>query len=74
MERGFNVWKSILAAYTRPRDIVLQLLPDGPMLPTIGKASGRHILQADEDRDFLESISVCQEEKLQNVMNRLPPI
>ena len=63
-EREFQFWRGVLAAYTKPQDIVLQMFPDGPMLPTVGVATGRHILQLDEDRDFLECISLCHANKV----------
>ena len=69
---GFKFWHSILAAYTKPNDIILHLLPDGPMLSTLGKVLGRHVVQADEDAAFLDSIGVSQETLIEDVRKRLP--
>ena len=73
MERGEKFWKTILAAYSRTKDIILQLPPDGPMLPTIGKALGRHILQIDNDTTFLTSIKSRQDNLLDEVKITMLP-
>ena len=73
MERGEKFWKTILAAYSRTQDVILQLPPDGPMLPAIGKASGRHILQADTDTTFLTSIKSGLDSLLEEVKLTMPP-
>ena len=72
-QRGFKFWQSILATYTRPNDIILHLLPDGPMLPALGMVSGRHVIQADQDAVFLDSLGVTQETLVDDVKKRLPP-
>ena len=69
---GMKFWKTILATFSRPQDIILQRLPDGPLLPALGKASGRHILQADADSTFLESIKSSQEILLKDIVKNLP--
>ena len=73
-KRGFNFWHNMLATYTQPRDVVLQLLLDGPMLPTIGKVTGRHILQAAEDVEFLECIRVRHDQKANIIKDLLSHI
>ena len=72
-EPGFKFWQYILATYTRPNDIILHLLPDGPMLPALGMVSGRHVIQADQDVVFLDSLGVTQETLVDDVKKRLPP-
>ena len=72
-QRGFKFWQSILATYTRPNDIILHLLPDGPMLPALGMVSGRHVIQADQDAVFLDSLGATQETLVADVKKRLPP-
>ena len=67
MERGEKFWKTILNTYSRTQDIVLQLPADGPMLPALGEASGRHIVQADTDTNFLASIKSRQDNLLEEV-------
>ena len=73
VQRGMEFWKTILAAYSKPNNIILQLLPDGPMLAALGQATGRHILQACEDKGFLESIRSAQEDLVEQIVNILPP-
>ena len=68
-QQGFKFWHSILASYTKPNDFILHLLPDGPMLSKIEKVSQRHVIQADEDATFLDSISVSQETLIEDVRN-----
>ena len=72
-QRGFKFWQSILATYTRPNDIIFHLLLDGPMLSTLGMVSRRHMIQADQDTVFLDSLGVTQETLVDDVKKRLPP-
>ena len=69
-QQGFKICHSILGAYTKPNDIILHLLPDGPMLLALSKVSGRHVLQSDEDAIFLDSIGVSQESLIEDVRKR----
>ena len=71
-QRGFKFWQSILATYTRLNDIILHLLQDGPMLPALSMVSRRHVIQADQDVVFLDSLCVTQETLTDDVKKRLP--